>query len=287
MKKLFFIPLIMIFSCSRPFAKVDSSDEKSTIIKKIFEEVSAERTDYLKEVFSDNMKMVNSKDVIFNKEEFIAGIEEMFDLFDDIKFESVNEDANGSEIETNYYSNGKIWSSIWNNFSATGKYTGQKVKFPFHISYQWENDKIIEEFQFFDMYHFEKEANAKSSKNLTNEKVGFVIELSINRGYSLNEVKTFLEKLTNFMRKNEPDAYDYGYYVSTNEKKITLIEKYKNSEAAILHAENFENGPNMKPFLNTFKINSFILIGNSTEELKNRIKAYGVEPRVLIGGWTN
>ncbi len=67
MKKLFFIPLIMIFSCSRPFAKVDSSDEKSTIIKKIFEEVSAERTDYLKEVFSDNMKMVNSKDVIFNK----------------------------------------------------------------------------------------------------------------------------------------------------------------------------------------------------------------------------
>ena len=287
MKKLFFIPLIMIFSCSRPFAKVDSSDEKSTIIKKIFEEVSAERTDYLKEVFSDNMKMVNSKDVIFNKEEFIAGIEEMFDLFDDIKFESVNEDANGSEIETNYYSNGKIWSSIWNNFSATGKYTGQKVKFPFHISYQWENDKIIEEFQFFDMYHFEKEANAKSSKNLTNEKVGFVIELSINRGYSLNEVKTFLEKLTNFMRKNEPDAYDYGYYISLNEKKITLIEKYKNSEAAILHAENFENGPNMKPFLNTFKINSFILIGNSTEELKNRIKAYGVEPRVLIGGWTN
>tara|TARA_B100000963_G_scaffold270364_1_gene238529 strand:- start:8404 stop:9267 length:864 start_codon:yes stop_codon:yes gene_type:complete len=287
MKKLFFIPLIMIFSCSRPFAKVDSSDEKSTIIKKIFEEVSAERTDYLKEVFSDNMKMVNSKDVIFNKEEFIAGIEEMFDLFDGIKFESVNGDANGSEIETNYYSNGKIWSSIWNNFSATGKYTGQKVKFPFHISYQWENDKIIEEFQFFDMHHFEKEANAKSSKNLTNEKVGFVIELSINKGYSLNEVKIFLEKLTNFMRKNEPDAYDYGYYISPNEKKITLIEKYKNSEAAILHAENFENGPNMKPFLDTFKINSFILIGNSTEELKNRIKAYGVEPRVLIGGWTN
>ena len=89
------------------------------------------------------------------------------------------------------------------------------------------------------------------------------------------------------MRKNEPDAYDYGYYISSNGKKITLIEKYKNSKAAILHADNFENGPNMKPFLNTFKINSFILIGNSTEELKNRIKSYGVEPRVLIGGWTN
>ena len=58
-------------------------------IKKIFEEVSAERTDYLKEVFSDNMKMVNSKDVIFNKEEFIVrlhiGLEDPKDLINDLK----------------------------------------------------------------------------------------------------------------------------------------------------------------------------------------------------------
>lgn len=287
MKKITFISLLFIFSCSQPFARVDTSDEKSIIIKKIFEEVSNERIDYLKEIFSDDMKMVNSKEISFNKNEFIAGIEEMFDLFDEITFESVDGDANGSEIETNYYSNGKIWSSIWNNFSATGKYTGQKVKIPFHISYQWKNDKIIEEFQFFDTEYFEKEANAKASKNLTNEKVGFILELSINKGHSLDQVKSLLENLTIFMRKNEPDAYDYGYYISPNRKKITLIEKYKNSKAAILHADNFENGPNMKPFLNTFKINSFILIGNSTEELKNRIKSYGVEPRVLIGGWTN
>lgn len=289
MKKLLLLVclILTVISCSQPFAKVDINDEKSVIINKIFEEVSAERTDYLNEVFSDDMKMVNSKEESFNKKEFIAGIEEMFDLFDDIKFELVNGDANGSEIETNYYSNGKIWSSIWNNFSATGKYTGQKVKFPFHISYQWENDKIIEEFQFFDMYHFEKEANAKSSKNLSNEKVGFILELSVNKGYTLDKVKALLEELTTFMRKNEPDAYDYGYYISQNSKKITLIEKYKNSEAAILHADNFENGPNMKPFLDTFTIKSFILIGNSTEQLKTRIKAYGVEPRVLAGGWTN
>ena len=55
MKKLFFISLLFIFSCSQPFARVDTSDEKSIIIKKIFEEVSNERIDYLKEVFSDDM----------------------------------------------------------------------------------------------------------------------------------------------------------------------------------------------------------------------------------------
>ena len=40
------------------------------------------------------MKMVNSKEISFNKNEFIAGIEEMFDLFDEITFESVDGDAN-------------------------------------------------------------------------------------------------------------------------------------------------------------------------------------------------
>ena len=110
MKHLLFISVsLLAISCSQPYAKVDINDEKSVIINKIFEEVSAERIDYLNEVFSDDMKMVNSKEISFNKKEFIAGIEEMFDLFEDITFESVDGDANGSEIETNYYSNGKIW----------------------------------------------------------------------------------------------------------------------------------------------------------------------------------
>lgn len=288
MKKSFLLILAAtLFSCNQPFAKIDVTDEKSKMIQKIFDEVAAERTDYLQEVFADEMKMVNPKEVNFDKNQFIAGIEDMFDLFDDITFDAMDGDADGSEIETNYYSNGKVWSNIWNNFSATGKYTGQKIKFPFHIAYQWDGNKIIEEFQFYDMKFFENEANARASQNKTNEKVGFVLELSINKGHNLEEVKALLEQLTAFMRSNEPDAYDYGYYVSADGKRVTLIEKYNNSAAAMLHADNFEGGPNMKPFLDTFTIESFVLIGNSTEALNERIKAYGAEPRQLIGGWMN
>ena len=54
MKKALFISLLFI-SCSQPFGKVHTKDEKSIIIKKIFEEVSAERIDYLKDVFSIKM----------------------------------------------------------------------------------------------------------------------------------------------------------------------------------------------------------------------------------------
>jgi len=279
--------LSIIMSCGQPFAKIEVTDEKSKIIEKIFQEVSAENTDYLEEVFSDEMKMVNPKEVEFDKASFISGIKDMYDLFDNITFESSDGDADGSEIETNYYSNGKVWTSIWNNFSATGKYTGQQINIPFHISYQWEGNKIIEEFQFFDMTAFENEATARNAQNNTSQKISFLIEMKINKGKKLDEIKPFLAGLTSFMRNNEPEGYDYGYYISEDGKKVTLIEKYLTSEAAIKHADNFEGGPNMKPFLEMFTLESFIITGNATDQLKDRLKAWSPKYRTPIGGWSH
>ena len=279
--------LSIIMSCGQPFAKIEVTDEKSKIIEKIFQEVSAENTDYLEEAFSDEMKMVNPKKVEFDKASFISGIKDMYDLFDNITFESSDGDADGSEIETNYYSNGKVWTSIWNYFSATGKYTGQQINIPFHVSYQWEGNKIIEEFQFFDMTAFENEATARNAQNNTSQKISFLIEMKINKGKKLDEIKPFLAGLTSFMRNNEPEGYDYGYYISEDGKKVTLIEKYLTSEAAIKHADNFEGGPNMKPFLEMFTLESFIITGNATDQLKDRLKAWSPKYRTPIGGWSH
>ena len=55
----------------------------------------------------------------------------------------------------------KFGLQIWSSFEATGKYTGEKVSFPFHIAYKWDGDKIIEEYQFFDMTVFKNEEQAK------------------------------------------------------------------------------------------------------------------------------
>jgi len=279
--------LSIISSCEQPFAKIKVTDEKSKIIEKIFQEVSAENTDYIEEAFSDEMKMVNPKKVEFDKTSFISGIKDMYDLFDNITFESSDGNADGSEIETNYYSNGKVWTSIWNNFSATGKYTGQQINIPFHISYQWEGNKIIEEFQFFDMTAFENEATASNAQNNTSQKISFLIEMKINKGKKLDEIKPFLAGLTSFMRNNEPEGYDYGYYISEDGKKVTLIEKYLTSESAIKHADNFEGGPNMKPFLEMFTLESFIITGNATDQLKDRLKADSPKYRTPIGGWSH
>lgn len=77
--------------------------------------------------------------------------------------------------------------------------------------------------RFFYLTAFQNEANAKASQNGTKEKVGFMIELSIKKGSNIEKVKTLLKQLTEFMRANEQKAYDYGYYISEDGKRITLI----------------------------------------------------------------
>ena len=286
MKNLSFISLfLLLISCTQPFSKIEVNDEKSKIIEKIFQEVAAEKTQYLEEIFSDNMKMVNSKKVEFNKNEFLSGIKDMYDLFENISFDLVDANADGSEIETNYYSNGKVWTSVWNNFSATGKYTGKKVSFPFHISYQWEGNKIIEEFQFFDMSIFEDETIARNAQNKNSTKVLGLADLSINKGFSKSDVEEFLVRFTKFIRNTEPNTYDFGYFISSDGASVNLVEKYFTPEDFVYHLNNFENNEISKEFLNVFTIRKVVFAGNVSEELKNKAKNYGAEIRSQIGGW--
>ena len=151
MKKIIVLSIFLstFYSCndSIKYGYVSIDDEKSKMIQELFNKVSEEDIEYIENIFSDEMTLVNSNGEELNKSEFIAGVKDMFDSFENITFDEVNGDANDSETETNYYSNGLVWTAIWNNFTAKGKYTREEVSFPFHISYLWEGDKIIKEVQ--------------------------------------------------------------------------------------------------------------------------------------------
>ena len=285
MKKILLLLLVVIYSCQTPHGYVAIEDERSEIIKTLFKNVSEENIDYLKEVFSDDMTFVDSKNNTKDKAGFIAGIEGLFDMFEDISFEDVDGNSTGSEIETNTYHNGIIWTNVWNTFSATGKYTGQKVSFPFHISYQWDGLKISREVQFFDTAVFDKELNAMQAAKNISEKLVILLELKVNNGNSKNDVQTLVKKLNDFIRANEPNTYDYTYFISESGKRVFLVEKYFTSADMILHAKNFEGGANFAPFMKMFTIDKFIIAGNATDELKELLKTYPIEYRTSIGGW--
>jgi len=170
MKKLIILSIFLstFYSCnnSTKYGYVSVDDEKSKMIQELFNKVSEEDIEYIENIFSDDMTLVNSNGEELNKNQFIAGVKDMFDSFENISFDEVNGDANDSETETNYYSNGLVWTAIWNNFTAKGKYTEKEVSFPFHISYLWKDDKIIKEVQYFNPDVFETERNAKADAQL-------------------------------------------------------------------------------------------------------------------------
>lgn len=171
MKRIYTVLLIGLFiiSCNNTTSKTDDSfgvvlndDEKSQMVQKLFEAVEAEDASYLQNIFSDDLKHTNPDGVVINKEEFMTGIENIFDMFDNIKFKkSEYEEYENLEIETTYYKNGKIWTNIWSEMSAKGNYSGNEMNFRFHISYLWDGDKIIEEVQFFNPAAFNDEGQAK------------------------------------------------------------------------------------------------------------------------------
>lgn len=286
MKRILVLFLISLFACEEPHGIISTTDEKSDIIRNVYKNVSEEKISYLKKVFSEDLVFVDPKRNSLNKSEFIASTENIFDLFEDITFEETVSDGLGTEIETNVFSNGVIWTNVWNTFTAKGKYTGQKISFPFHISYQWKDNKIVKEVQYYDTANFDKEINAKAAVNKNSEKITLLLDLKINKGYNKKSVSEFLETLTNFVRINEPNTYDYNYSISSNNSKITLLEKYKSSEDVILHADNFENGPNFEKFFKMFTVEEFIIAGNSSKQLKDRLSSYDIDYRERIGGWS-
>ena len=121
--------------------------------------------------------------------------------------------------------------------------------------------------------------------NSVSEEITFIIELN-TKGNSKADVEEFTQYLSDFIVQREPSTV-YGYYISEDGNKVTLIERYNNSEDGIQHGIDFVNGPNFDKFFEMFDIESFITIGNASDEFKEFGVENGfvIEYRESIGGY--
>ena len=121
--------------------------------------------------------------------------------------------------------------------------------------------------------------------NEDSEEITFIIELNTNEN-SPEDVEKFTQYLSDFIVEREPSIV-YGYYISEDGKKVTLIERYNNSQDGIQHGIDFINGPNFEKFFEIFEIESFITIGNATDEFKSWTSENGfeIDYRESIGGY--
>ena len=121
--------------------------------------------------------------------------------------------------------------------------------------------------------------------NSESKEITFILELK-TKVDSKEEVKKFTQYLADFIVEREPSTV-YGYFISEEKKKVTLIERYNNSEDGIQHGKDFVNGPNFEKFFEQFEIESFITLGNASDDFKTFATDNGfqIEYRSSIGGY--
>jgi|TARA_B110000003_G_scaffold87853_3_gene89920 hypothetical protein len=125
----------------------------------------------------------------------------------------------------------------------------------------------------------------KVLNNSDSSEITFILELNTKDNLK-SEVSEFTQYLSDFIVEREPSSV-YGYYISDDGNKVTLIERYNNSQDGIQHGMDFINGPNFDKFFEVFEIESFITLGKATDEFKKWTSENGftIEYRESIGGY--
>ena len=101
--------------------------------------------------------------------------------------------------------------------------------------------------------------------NSDSEELTFILELN-TKNNSPEDVEEFTKYLSDFIVQREPSSV-YGYYISEDGNKVTLIERYNNSQDGIQHGIDFINGPNFDKFFEIFENDVDLLWHSYTNEM--------------------
>jgi hypothetical protein len=87
------------------------------------------------------------------------------------------------------------------------------------------------------------------------------------------------------VKASEPDTTRYQYFMSPDNKKLTLIEVYPNNEAALFHMAAFAVSPFGEEFLASISITSFVIAGNASPELMESVEPFTSDNRPPVQGF--
>lgn len=286
MRKTIFI----IFLLGFVFTSCESNpnyESNLTKAKKTFELFQAEDLETQMSFFSEELVYTpptyGAKDM--SKEEFKSLLQMYHTAFDEIVY-TPEVWLPGTDEK------GKLDGSVrtygtWNSKDAkTGEQTLPLRSY--HFFNFNEKGEVIAQGDFFDATGLMNYIGIKNTLTVENEnsaELTFILELN-TKGNSKKKVEEFTQYLSEFIVEREPSIV-YGYYISKDGKKVTLVERYKNSQDGIQHGIDFINGPNFSKFFEMFEIESFITIGKASNEFKKFAidNGFDIEYRESIGGF--
>ena len=287
MKKLLLLTLCVFINCNQPptgglSGTLDENSIEVQMTRELMEKYVEGKFIEIADMISDDSDEFFFNNVKVSKEEWVSAVQGHHQLFDDI-----NNDTEGINLTSAKYNNGSVWSMTWFQWTGKGKYTGDSVKIPVHHGFRFEEGKIVAAYHFFDPSLLDREVKAAEGVNKTSKRVLGLAELKVNKGFTPADVEEFMVRFSKFVRETEPGTYDFGYFISSDGKKVNLVEKYYTSADFVYHLNNFEQSNYAKEFMTLFTLSKVIIAGDASDDLKAKAKTYGAELRPQIGGWIN
>ena len=285
-KLLLLIPLILLSCNNIPSGDLsgvlNDNSKEVKMTKELMQKYSEGKFREIADMISDDSGEYYFNNVKVDKEGWLSAAEGHHDLF-----ENIQNDTEGINLTSAKYNNGTNWSMAWFQWTGKGKYTGEEVKIIVHHGFRFEDEKIVSAYHFFDPSLLDREIKAAEAINKTSKRVLGLAELKVNKGFTASNVEEFLLKFSKFVRETEPGTYDFGYFISSDGRRVNLVEKYYTSSDFVHHLNNFEQSDYSKEFMTLFTLNKVIIAGDASDELKAKAKAYGAELRPQVGGWIN
>jgi hypothetical protein len=108
---------------------------------------------------------------------------------------------------------------------------------------------------------------------------------------SAADVEAFTKDYQNVVNRNEETSLSFRF-MKAGKNKVTLIERYKNSKAVLLHVKNISPGgliaKDFEAFSETFNINSMTMYGNVSDELKDALAPFQIKTNYVsvIAGYS-
>ena len=118
----------------------------------------------------------------------------------------------------------------------------------------------------------------------TENQIIFTINANIVEGKA-ESFKALLKDMVPAVKASEPDTTRYQYFMSTDNKKLTLIEVYPSNEAALFHLAAFAVSPFGEEFLASISITSFVVAGNASPELMKSLELFATDYRSPVQGF--
>jgi quinol monooxygenase YgiN len=89
-------------------------------------------------------------------------------------------------------------------------------------------------------------------------------------------------KLMIEMTSKEPGALCYDFWLSEDEARVFIHERYTDNDAALAHVQNV--GDHLGPFLDAIEMDPIVILGPVNDEVKGVFAAFGAGYTTFLGG---